>query len=416
MARSEFPSLRTLGSGAAQAAAGNDNRFTDSRAPNGAAGGDLTGSTYPNPVVAGLAITAAKIANATITDTQVAAANKDGVVGTASLRTIGTGAQQAMAGSTRLDTIAAPTGALSLNSQKITALADPTAGTDGANKQYVDGLVQGLDSHPSVKAATTANIATLAGSAPNTLDGVTLIALDRVLVKDQTTAQQNGIYVVTTLGTGANGTWTRATDLDTWTEVPNAYVWVEQGTQADTGWTTTADQGGTLGTTVMPWTQFSGAGQITAGNGLTKTGNTLDVGGTASRITVAADSVDIAATYVGQTSITTVGTIATGTWNGTAVGVANGGTGQATAKTARETGLGAAGYYNNAATHGAGTTITITQVTHGLRATRALMVQVQDNTTGAVELPDIVVAASGDVTVTYGASVTANTKLVTIIG
>jgi uncharacterized protein DUF5907 len=401
------PSLRTLGTGALQAAAGNDARFTDSRAPTGAAGGDLAGSTYPNPVIAALAVT----------DAKVAAANKDGAVGTYSMRTLGAGAQQAMPGNRTLDAITAPIASLSLNSQRIVSLADPTGAQDAATKNYVDTFAQGLDSHPSVHAATVGANITLAGSAPNTLDGVTLAANDRVLVKDQTTPAQNGIYVVSTLGTGANGTWVRATDQDTWAEVPSAYVWVEMGTvNADTGWTCTSDPGGTLGTTAITWAQFSSAGSAIAGAGLTKTGNTLDVVGTTNRISVAADSVDIAATYVGQTSITTLGTITSGTWNGTAVGVGFGGTGQTTAKAARETGLAAGGYYNNNATHGAGTTITITQATHGLRASRAILVQVQDNATGNVELPDVSVAATGDVTITYGAALTANTKLVTLVG
>src|SRR5205085_10291477 len=111
----------------------------------------------------------------------------------------------------RLDQMAAPTASVSMNSQKITNLLDPTGAQDAASKAYVDATAVGIDWKPSVRAATTANIATLAGGAPNTLDGVTLAANDRILVKDQGTRSQNGIYVVTTLGTGANGTWTRAT-------------------------------------------------------------------------------------------------------------------------------------------------------------------------------------------------------------
>ena len=137
----------------------------------------------------------------------------------------------------------------------------------------------------------------------------------------------------------AAGAWTRVTDIDAWTEVPGAFTFVEQGTvNADTGWVSTADTGGTLNTTAITWAQFSGAGSITAGAGMTKTGATLDVIGTADRITVAADSVDISSTYVGQASITTLGTITTGTWTGTTIAVANGGTGQTTAKAAQGVG------------------------------------------------------------------------------
>jgi hypothetical protein len=230
--------------------------------------------------------------------------------------------------------LAVPTAAVSFNSQRITGLADPTQAQDAATKNYVDLTVQGLDPKQSVKAATTANIATLSGTM--TIDGVALVANDRVLVKDQTTASQNGVYVV------AAGAWTRADDLSTWDELVSAYLFVEQGsTNADNGFLCTVDAGGTLGTTAITFVQFNGAGQITAGNGLSKSGNTLSVVGTANRITVSGSGVDIAATYVGQTSITTLGTITTGVWNGTTIAVANGGTGATTASGAR-TNLGAA--------------------------------------------------------------------------
>jgi hypothetical protein len=191
-----------------------------------------------------------------------------------------------------ISALAAAAGAVSLGSNLITNLATPVSGTDATNKNYVDNTAQGLDAKASVRAATTANIANLATGAPNTLDGVTLAVNDRVLVKDQSTPSANGIYTITTLGTGANGVWARATDMDSWAEVPSAYVWVEQGTaQADTGWVVTADQGGTLGTTSITWVQFSGAGQITAGAGLTKSGNSLDVVAGDTSLTVAADSI-----------------------------------------------------------------------------------------------------------------------------
>lgn len=223
----------------------------------------------------------------------------------------------------RLDQMAAPTASVSLNSQKITNLATPTADADAATKGYVDSVAQGLDPKQSARAATTANIATLSGLL--TVDGITVVAGDRVLVKNQSTASQNGIYVASA------SAWTRATDMDAWTEVPNAFVFVEEGsTQADTGWVCTSNAGGTINTTAITWAQFSGAGTYIAGDGLTLTGSTFAVGGTSNRISVTADAVDIASTYVGQTSITTLGTIATGTWNATTIAVNKGGTGATT--------------------------------------------------------------------------------------
>lgn len=223
----------------------------------------------------------------------------------------------------RLDQMAAPTASVSMNSQKITGLATPTSDTDAANKAYVDAVKQGLDVKDSVRVATTANI-TLSGT--QTIDGIAVIAGDRVLVKDQSTGSANGIYVV------AAGSWSRSSDADSSSDVTaGMFVFVEQGTvNADSGWVLTTDGAITLDTTALSFTQFSGAGQITAGAGLTKSGNTLDVVGTSNRITVNADSVDIASTYVGQSSITTLGTITTGVWNGTTVAVANGGTGAIT--------------------------------------------------------------------------------------
>lgn len=230
----------------------------------------------------------------------------------------------------RLDQLAAPTAAVSLNSQKITNLALCTADTDAASKAYVDAVKTGLDVKDSVRAATTANI-TL--SAPQTVDGVPLVAGDRVLVKDQTTASANGIYVV------ALAAWTRATDADNSAAgevTAGMFTFVAMGAfNANSGWVLTTNDAIVLGTTSLTFAQFSGAGQIAAGAGLTKTGNQLDVGGTTNRITVAADSVDIASTYVGQTSITTLGTITAGTWTGTSIAVANGGTGATNAAGAR---------------------------------------------------------------------------------
>lgn len=187
----------------------------------------------------------------------------------------------------RLDQMAAPTADVSLNSQKITNLATPTSDTDAATKAYVDAARSGLDVKQSVRVATVSNI-TLSGA--QTIDGVSAIAGDRVLVKNQTTGSQNGIYVV------AAGSWSRATDADTDAEVTaGMFTFVTEGTvNADTGWVLTTNDSITVDTTSLAFAQFSGAGQITAGDGLTKTGSTIDVVGTSGRIVVNSDSVDLA--------------------------------------------------------------------------------------------------------------------------
>ena len=220
----------------------------------------------------------------------------------------------------RLDQMTAPTASVSFNSQKITSLADPTDAQDAATKAYVDAARSGLDVKQSVRAATTGNI-TLSGT--QTVDGVSLIATDRVLVKSQSTTSQNGIWVV------AAGAWSRAIDADSDAEVTSGlFTFVEEGTDnGNSGFVLTTDNPITVGTTGLTFAQFSGAGQITAGNGLTKNGNTIDAVGTAGRISVISDSIDIDSTYIGQNTITTLGTITTGTWDATTVAVTAGGTG-----------------------------------------------------------------------------------------
>ncbi len=214
--------------------------------------------------------------------------------------------------------------ALNMGSNKITNLATPTQATDASTKAYVDASKQGLDVKDSVKAATTA-AGTLASSfeATDTIDGVTLVAGDRILVKDQSTASENGIYTV-----NASGAPTRASDMDEAGELSGGtFVFVEQGsTNADAGFVVTTNGAITIGTDANNWTQFSGAGQVTAGAGLTKTGNTIDAGA-GTGITVNANDIQINTSWAGQAAITTVGTISTGTWNGTTVAAGYGGTG-----------------------------------------------------------------------------------------
>ena len=173
----------------------------------------------------------------------------------------------------RLDQMAAPTGSVSLNSQTITNVADPVNAQDAATKGFVEATSQGLDVKDSCVAATTANI-TISTALNNgdTLDGVSLSTGDRVLVKNQNTSSQNGIYVV-----GASPA--RAADLATGANAAGFFTFVEQGTlNAENGFVCTSDSGSAVvGTNNLTIAQFSGAGQITAGNGIAKDGNRLDV-------------------------------------------------------------------------------------------------------------------------------------------
>jgi hypothetical protein len=158
----------------------------------------------------------------------------------------------------------------SMGSQKLTSLADPTAATDAATKNYVDNVAQGLAPKQSVRALATANI-TLSGT--QTVDGVALSAGDTVLCIAQTTGSQNGSYTV------AAGAWTRTPDFaDPNDAVRSPYWFVGEGTaNAGSGWVMTTPLPYTIGTTALAFTQFTGAGEVIAGNGLQKSGNTLSI-------------------------------------------------------------------------------------------------------------------------------------------
>lgn len=149
----------------------------------------------------------------------------------------------------------------------------PSGSSDAVSKAYVDSIAQGLDPKASVRVATVA-AGTLATSFENgqVVDTVTLVTGDRILIKNQAAPAENGIYIVQ-----ASGAPVRATDMDAWTEVPNVFVFVEEGGQADTGWVCTSNQGGTLNTTSITWVQFAGAGTYTAGTGISITGTTISL-------------------------------------------------------------------------------------------------------------------------------------------
>lgn len=286
-------------------------------------------------------------------------------------------------------------GVIDVSNAQIVNVANPTQSQHAATKAYVDAVKTGLDIKDSVRVGTigllTVNASgtgvgkTLSNAGvlePIEIDDVALVLGDRVLVKDQggvNPHEDNGIYTVTTVGT-VSAPWvlTRAPDAD---QNPNTlgfsevtaglFVFVEEGTiHSDSGWVLTTDNPIVIDTTQLSFTQFSGAGAVDAGQGVSRLGTTINVGqgdgilvtadhvsvntsiagdgltataggtyggaatlqvvGTADRISVSADAVDIASTYAGQNTITTLGTIGTGVWQGTTITVPYGGTGATT--------------------------------------------------------------------------------------
>ena len=277
-------------------------------------------------------------------------------------------------------------GTVDVNNTRITSVATPSYSTDAANKYYVDTVASGMHIHSPAIVATNANLATLSGGtvtynngtsgvgatltlsvAISTIDGQNFgsdfTSGDRILVKDESTAINNGIYTIS-----ANGkVLTRATDFNTTTLVHGGdFVFIEKGhLYGSTGWVQTTDAV-TLGTDAIVFSQFAGPGTYTngagldlngtqfsanvnstsggieivsnqiqlkstiAGNGLTYSSGVLNVVGTNNRVDVSADAIDISSNYVGQTSITTLGTITTGTWHGVTIGSGYGGTGLTT--------------------------------------------------------------------------------------
>ena len=286
-----------------------------------------------------------------VTSTGNATAIANGAIATGKISGFDTQVQ-----TSRLDQMATATADIAVGSQKITGLADGTAAQDAATKNQVDVAQAGLDAKDSCRVATTANI-TLSGE--QTIDGVTTTT-DRVLVKNQTTGSQNGIYV------SAAGAWARSTDADANVEVTaGLYTLITEGTVAGgQGFVLTTDDPITVGTTALSFSQFSGVGDLVGGTGITKSGNTISVDASQTQITDvgALDAGSITSGFGainnGSSTITTTGAVATGalTVTGTITGALTGNvTGNVTGSSGSTTG--------NAATATTATTVSDDAIT-----------------------------------------------------
>lgn len=351
-------------------------------------------------------ITATIQFGAVTTQTSFGASSGNGSAGTAarSDHTHGTPAHDGAAhAAISLSALDQPTANIDWDFWKITNLGTPTAPGDAATKGYVDGVAQGLSAKNSVRAATTA-AATLATDFENgdTVDGVTLATGDRILIKNQSTGAENGIYTV-----NASGAPTRATDFDAAAEVQaGAFVFVEEGTtNADTGWVLTTDGTITIGSTALAFTQFSGAGQITAGNALTKTGNTLDVAVDTTTIEINADALRIAAAAAGA-GLTGGGGSALAVGAGTGIVVNANDVAIDTAVVARM----------YAANVGDGSATTI-DVTHGLTASRDKIVQVYESSSPWAQVEcDIQALSTTQIRLVFAVAPTSNQYRVVVFG
>lgn len=202
-----------------------------------------------------------------------------------------------------ISALAGAAAAIDMNGFVISEVGTPIAATDAANKGYVDNAIAGLSWKEAVRLGSTGNVALTALTA---IDGVTPVAGDRILLKNQTAPAENGIWVA------AAAAWTRATDADSGVELNGAAVYVEEGTtNQDTAWSLSTNLPITVGTTALSWVQFAGGGTVTAGAGMTQSGNTLNVIAGDATLTVAADSIVRAALTGDVTTVVNVATIAT---------------------------------------------------------------------------------------------------------
>ena len=283
-------SMRTLGTSATSACAGNDARLSDMRTPSDAS------------------VTSAKIVDGAIVVGDLNAALLDAADATTSLRMLGYTATKAMPGVARLDQIAVPTAPVSMNGQEVTNGGAPTGPNSLARLVDIQTAQAGIDNKPSVRLISTTQRA-LTGLA--TIDGVTPTAGDRILLVGNTAPAENGPWLA------AAGAWSRPPNE---TITSGAFWLVTEGSLAGSQWKVATPDPIVLGTTSLSITQW-GAG--------------VAMSGTTSRISVIGGVIDIDSAYVGQATITTLGTIATGTWSASTIALNKGGTGSTTAGGAR---------------------------------------------------------------------------------
>lgn len=350
----------------------------------------------------------------------------------------------------RLDQMAAPTADVSLNGQKLTNVGTPTANTDGVNKAYADALIQGLVLKGTARVATAAALpactyangtsgvgATLTGNANGalTVDSYAVAANDLVLVKNQASGLQNGLYVVTQAGSaGTPFILTRSDLMDTAAEFAGAFIAVEDAGTANANslWLCTNTAAPTVGTTAITFSQLNGATQLQQGTGISISGNTVSLAsGVATPGTYTAVTVD---TYgrvtAGADIITSNGIVvrtASGTFTnrsvaqGTGVTVTNGDGVSGNPTVAANFGV-VAKKYTATVGNGSATSFAITQATHGCTAETstskyALTVKVYEESSGDEVVPDVNVNQSnGTVTVSFGSAPTTNQYRVVIQG